>query len=336
MKRRQRLSVGAYVEGVLKGDRVILSQAITLMESSLESDQLLGDEVMDAVLSHTGNSMRIGITGVPGVGKSTFIEQFGLLLIDKGYKVAVLAIDPSSQSSRGSILGDKTRMELLSMDPRAYIRPSPAGNTLGGVSAKTREGMLLCEAAGFDVILIETVGVGQSEIAVSGMVDFFLLLMLAGAGDELQGIKKGIIEMCDALVVNKADGENVDEAKKAKRVYSNALHLFPQKESGWSPKVLTCSGLSGDGLEKIWESVSQYKELVESNGYFERNRAKQRLNWMNEHVKYLLETVFYKNDQVQSLLEASFQDVKSGKMSAIKLARKLVNLFINQEIKDEK
>ncbi|MCH7409103.1 methylmalonyl Co-A mutase-associated GTPase MeaB [Belliella sp. DSM 111904] len=335
MKRRKRLSAKSYVEGVLKGDRVILSQAITLIESSLDLDQNLGDEVMDAILPYTGKSIRIGVTGVPGVGKSTFIEQFGLLLVEKGFKVAVLAVDPSSQSSRGSILGDKTRMEELSMDQRAYIRPSPAGTTLGGVSAKTREAMLLCEAAGFDVILIETVGVGQSEIAVKAMVDFFLLLMLAGAGDELQGIKKGIVEMCDALVVNKADGENIDEAKKAKRVYSNALHLFPMRENGWSPKVLTCSGLKGNGLPEVWEVILQYKSMMLSNGYFEGNRSKQRVSWLNEHAKYLLETAFYKNESVQSVLASSLQEVESGKTSAIKVARALVKLFINQETENE-
>ena len=309
---------------------MILSQAITLVESALSTDQVLAEEVMDAVLPHAGKSIRIGITGVPGVGKSTFIEKFGWLVIEQGYKLAVLAVDPSSQSSRGSILGDKTRMEKLSIDKRAYIRPSPSGTTLGGVSARTREAMLLCEAAGFDVVFIETVGVGQSEIAVKGMVDFFLLLMLAGAGDELQGIKKGIIEMCDALVINKADGENKETAKRAKREYANALHLFPAKESSWYPKVTTCSGLSGEGLPEIWQMIQKYRDLVSRNGFFEFNRAEQRANWMQEHVKYLLETNFYNDMAIKEDLNESLADIKSGKVSAIKKARALVQLFMNQ------
>lgn len=333
MRKRNRLSAQAYIDGVLNGDRVILSQAITLVESALPTDQVLAEEVMDAVLPHAGKSIRIGITGVPGVGKSTFIEKFGWLVIEQGYKLAVLAVDPSSQSSRGSILGDKTRMEKLSMDKRAYIRPSPSGTTLGGVSARTREAMLLCEAAGFDVVFIETVGVGQSEIAVKGMVDFFLLLMLAGAGDELQGIKKGIIEMCDALVINKADGDNKEAAKRAKREYANALHLFPAKENSWNPKVKTCSGLSGEGLPEIWQMIQEYHDLVYSNGFFEFNRAEQRANWMHEHVKYLLETNFYNDMAIKKDLDESLADIKSGKVSAIKKARALVQLFMNQILK---
>jgi LAO/AO transport system kinase len=245
----KRLPLVEYRNGILSGDRAILSRAITLVESSLDSDADLASQLVQEILPKTGNSIRIGITGVPGVGKSTFIESFGKLLVDKGHQVAVLAVDPSSQKTKGSILGDKTRMDQLAADKRAFIRPSPTGTTLGGVSAKTREAMLLCEAAGFDVILIETVGVGQSETAVKGMVDFFLLLMLAGAGDELQGIKKGIMEMADALFINKAEGKNLLEAKKAKANYSNALHLFPLGENSWSPKVLLGSSVDGTGLE---------------------------------------------------------------------------------------
>ncbi len=330
MKKRHRLSVQEYIDGVLGGDRVILSQAITLVESSLASDQEIAEALMTAVLPHSGRSIRIGITGVPGVGKSTFIEKFGWQVIEEGYKLAVLAVDPSSQSSKGSILGDKTRMEKLSMDKRAYIRPSPSGNTLGGVSARTREAMLLCEAAGFDVVFIETVGVGQSEIAVKGMVDFFLLLMLAGAGDELQGIKKGIIEMCDALVINKADGDNIEAAKRAKREYANALHLFSMKESSWNPKVKTCSGLSGAGLPEIWQMIQDYQGLVVRNGFFERNRAEQRVSWMQEHIKYLLEHNFYSNQAISEDIKQSLPEVKSGQVSAIKKARELVQIFINQ------
>ncbi|AFL82674.1 methylmalonyl-CoA mutase metallochaperone MeaB [Belliella baltica DSM 15883] len=330
MKKRNRHSAQVYIDGVLTGDRVILSQAITLVESALSSDQMLAEEVMSAVLPNTGKSVRIGITGVPGVGKSTFIERFGQLVLEQGLKLAVLAVDPSSQSSRGSILGDKTRMEVLSMDKRAYIRPSPSGTTLGGVSARTREAMLLCEAAGFDVIFIETVGVGQSEIAVKGMVDFFLLLMLAGAGDELQGIKKGIIEMCDALIINKADGENREAAKRAKREYANALHLFPARENSWLPQVLTCSGLEGDGLESIWEMIETYKNKMISNGFFEANRAEQRVRWMHDHIGYLLESSFYQNEVIERSIQEELLEIKSGNVSAIKKARELVQIFMNQ------
>lgn len=330
MKKRNRHAAQVYIDGVLAGDRVILSQAITLVESTLPSDQILAEEVMAAVLPRTGNSIRIGITGVPGVGKSTFIERFGQLVIAEGLKLAVLAIDPSSQSGKGSILGDKTRMEVLSMDKRAYIRPSPSGSTLGGVSARTREAMLLCEAAGFDVIFIETVGVGQSEIAVKGMVDFFLLLMLAGAGDELQGIKKGIIEICDALIINKADGVNKAAAKRAKREYANALHLFPSKENSWIPQVMTCSGLEGDGLASIWEMIQSFKDKMIANGYFEINRADQRVNWMHEHIGYLLESSFYQHEKIDKNIKNSLAEIKSGKVSAIKTARALVQIFMNQ------
>ena len=242
---KNRLDLKTYQEGILSGNRRVLSQAITLVESTLESDQILASELVQSVIANTGRSIRIGITGVPGVGKSTFIEAFGKLLLDLGKRVAVLAIDPSSQLTRGSILGDKTRMENLSADKRAFIRPSPSGTTLGGVSGKTREAMLLCEAAGFDVILVETVGVGQSETAVKNMVDYFLLLMLAGAGDELQGIKKGIMEMADGLVIHKSDGENLDLAKKAKTNYQNALHLLPESERGWYPSVILASSITG-------------------------------------------------------------------------------------------
>ncbi|MGY6559491.1 MAG: methylmalonyl Co-A mutase-associated GTPase MeaB [Nitritalea sp.] len=325
--RRNRLSASAYVSGVLAGDRVVLSRAITLIESTLQRDRQLAEEVMQEVLPYSGRSLRVGITGVPGVGKSTFIERFGLQLIEQGYKVAVLAVDPSSQQTGGSILGDKTRMERLSQDKRAYIRPSPSGSTLGGVSARTREAMLLCEAAGFDVILIETVGVGQSEIAVKGMVDFFLLLMLAGAGDELQGIKKGIIEICDALIINKADGENAALARRARRTYANALHLFPPKENGWTPEVSTCSGLSGEGLAAIWDMVLRFERHTRANGTFERQRALQRKTWMREHITYLLHQAFYDNPRVRSQLSAVEADVAAGTVSAIATARTLVECF---------
>lgn len=326
--KKNRLSVEEYVEGVIGRDRVILSRAITLIESTLPSDQQIAEKVMEGILPHSGKSIRIGITGVPGVGKSTFIESFGKLLVEKGHQLAVLAIDPSSQKSHGSILGDKTRMEGLASDKRAYIRPSPAGSALGGVSAKTRESMLLCEAAGYDVVLIETVGVGQSEIAVKGMVDFFLLLMLAGAGDELQGIKKGIIEMCDALIINKADGENVEAAKRAKREYANALHLFPAKENGWYPKVKVSSAIAKTGLEEIWEMVEDFKSKMVQNGFFEENRQDQRINWMHDHIRYLLESRFYQDQLIKGKIDQLLPLIKSGQQSAIAKARELVDLFV--------
>lgn len=307
---------------------MLLSRAITLVESTLEDDQLLAGQVMEGILPFSGRSIRIGITGVPGVGKSTFIERFGKLIVEKGLKLAVLAVDPSSQQSHGSILGDKTRMESLAADKRAYIRPSPAGRALGGVSAKTREAMLICEAAGFDVILIETVGVGQSETAVRGMVDFFLLLMLAGAGDELQGIKKGIIEMCDALVINKADGLNLEAAKRAKREYANALHLFQARESGWNPKVLLCSGLEGTGLGDIWEAIEEYRSAMQQNGFWELNREGQRVEWFHDHIRYLLEARFFKNPSIKRRLAEVLSGVQAGKLSPIQQADDLVREFI--------
>ncbi|MCH6198761.1 methylmalonyl Co-A mutase-associated GTPase MeaB [Aquiflexum sp. LQ15W] len=332
---KNRLSVSEYIQGVLHSDRVILSRAITLVESTLYSDQLIAEKVMEGILPYSGNSIRIGITGVPGVGKSTFIESFGKALVDKAHKVAVLAVDPSSQQSHGSILGDKTRMENLASDKRAYIRPSPAGSNLGGVSARTREGMLLCEAAGFDVILIETVGVGQSEIAVKGMVDFFLLLMLAGAGDELQGIKKGIIEICDAMVINKADGVNQDAAKNAQREYANALHLFPEKQNGWIPQVKTCSAVEKTGLDEILEMIMGYRERMLANGYWDHNRSEQRINWLHEHVRYLLEKRLYQNEKIKNHLDQILPDIRSGRLSAIAKARELVDLFTEKSKGDK-
>jgi len=282
------------------------------------------------VIANTGRSIRIGITGVPGVGKSTFIEAFGKLLLDQGKKVAVLAIDPSSQLTRGSILGDKTRMENLSADKRAFIRPSPSGTTLGGVSGKTREAMLLCEAAGFDVILVETVGVGQSETAVKNMVDYFLLLMLAGAGDELQGIKKGIMEMADGLVIHKADGENLDLAKKAKTNYQNALHLLPESERGWYPSVILASSITGLGLEEIWNLIRDFEEKMKENGFWESNRAAQRLNWLDDQIHELLAQAFHKNPKVHELLVNEKAKVQSGALNPGTLAKSLIQHFLNK------
>ncbi|WP_268035973.1 methylmalonyl Co-A mutase-associated GTPase MeaB [Algoriphagus sp. PAP.12] len=324
---RKRKSIAEYKKGILDGDRVLLSQAITLVESNLTSDIRLAGDLVQELLPFSGKSIRIGITGVPGVGKSTFIEAFGSLLISLGKKVAVLAVDPTSQKTKGSILGDKTRMEKLSSDSRAFIRPSPSGSTLGGVSSKTREAMLLCEAAGFDVILVETVGVGQSETAVNGMVDFFLLLMLAGAGDELQGIKKGIMEMADALFINKADGDNVQAAKRAKVSYQNALHLFPLGENNWSPQVLTGSSVSKEGLEQCWKLVEDFEGKMKVSGFWEKNRSEQRLSWLNESIQSELGKAFYKDSKVQEKLKSEVEKVLSGELSPMKLARELTELF---------
>ena len=299
---KKRLTLAKFAEGIRLGSRVVLGQAITLVESTLETDQVLASELIQDILPYTGHSIRLGITGVPGVGKSTFIESFGKMLLDKGKKIAVLAVDPTSQLTRGSILGDKTRMEGLAQHKNAFIRPSPSGNTLGGVSTKTREAMLLCEAAGFDVIMIETVGVGQSETAVKQMVDFFLLLMLSGAGDELQGIKKGIMEMADVLVIHKADGATVESARKAKTAYQNALHFGSQPEKNWAPKVLLASSHSGLGLERIWGLIKEYEEKVKASGFWQTNRADQRLSWLNDQVQDLLRQAFMKDKQVSSLL----------------------------------
>ena len=330
-KSRKRLPLSEYVDGVLSRDRTVLSRAITLMESSLESDQLLAESIIEKILPYTGNSLRIGITGVPGVGKSTFIEHFGKLIVDHGHRLAVLTIDPSSQKSRGSILGDKTRMATLATDKRAFIRPSPSGATLGGVGAKTRESILVCEAAGYNVVFIETVGVGQSEVMVKGMVDFFLLLMLSGAGDELQGIKKGIIEIADALVITKADGENLQNAKMAKREYERALHLFQKNENGWQPKVKTCSALQNVGLEEVWKMILEYKKKMKESGYFEQNRQQQRVDWMHGHIRFLLESKFYQDKEIASKLAEITPLMLGGNISPAATARDLVRLFVKKE-----
>lgn len=329
---RKRFTLQEYKQGVLSGDRTKLSQAITLAESSLESDMALASDLVQGVLPYTGKSIRIGITGVPGVGKSTFIEAFGQLLLDTGKSVAVLAVDPSSQKSKGSILGDKTRMEKLAGDQRAFIRPSPTGRNLGGVSSKTRETMLLCEAAGFDVILIETVGVGQSEIAVKSMVDFFLLLMLAGAGDELQGIKKGIMEMADGVVIHKADGDNLANAKRAKSSYENALHLFPLGDNKWSAPVVIASSLTKDGLSNIWKMILKYKDQTQRSGFWESNRAKQRLSWLDENLQFLLGKFFLEHQQVQKMLSKNRTRVENGELSPLSLARDLITTFFQSNL----
>lgn len=326
-KPKRRLSAQEYIDGILRGDRVILSRAITIVESNLDSDKILAKEIVQEVLPSSGNSIRIGVTGVPGVGKSTFIEAFGKYLISQGHKVAILSIDPSSQRSKGSILGDKTRMEELANMDEAYIRPSASGETLGGVANKTGEAMLLCEAAGYDVILIETVGVGQSETAVHGMTDFFLLLMLAGAGDELQGIKKGIMEMADMLVIHKADGDNVKQSELAKRQYANALHLFPISESGWSPVVSTASSYENRGIEEVWATINKFKAQVEENGYFVENRKNQQIQWMYNNIHEELKRLFYANPAVQSQLETLEKEIVNSVISPVKAAEIILKKF---------
>ncbi|MFQ3213952.1 MAG: LAO/AO transport system kinase [Marivirga sp.] len=325
MKRKNRLSLSEYKEGVLDGNRVILSRAITLVESQLESDNQLSTALIDALYPHTGHSLRIGITGVPGVGKSTFIESFGQYLIQNDKTIAVLTVDPSSQRSFGSILGDKTRMNELSIDKNAYIRPSATGDALGGITRKTRESMLLCEAAGYDVILIETVGVGQSETAVKDMVDYFLLLMLAGAGDELQGIKKGIMEMADSIVITKADGENTLAAKRAKREYENALHLFQPNSNGWSPKVQLTSSINNQGMHEVWDLILTYHEKMKSNGYFAENRRIQATQWMHETIHHYLKKNFYNAPEVKNNLKKFEKAVQSGTKHAVQAAHELIN-----------
>ena len=326
-QRKKRLSVESYVNGVLHSDKIILSKAITLVESTLESDHLIAEKVIEKILPHTGNSVRIGITGVPGVGKSTFIESFGKLVTSLNLKLAVLAIDPSSQRSKGSILGDKTRMSNLAIDPMAYIRPSASGRSLGGVGTKTRETMLLCEAAGFEVIFIETVGVGQSETTVKGMVDFFLLLMLAGAGDELQGIKKGIMEMADVIAITKADSDNKSKCERAQREYKNALHLFPPSENGWYPTVLTCSAVENKGLDAIWEEIEKYTKEMKEKGFFYSNRKFQNVEWMHDIILYSLKHKFYSNQNIAGSINILEKEIKDKKIPAISAARKLLKEY---------
>ena len=289
------LTIKEYAEGILNKDISVLARAITLAESNKAEHQEISKQVIEKILPHTGNSVRIGITGVPGVGKSTFIEVFGQALIEKKHRVAVLAVDPSSTLSKGSILGDKTRMEKLSSTGDVFIRPSPSSGSLGGVARKTRESILLCEAAGFDYILIETVGVGQSETEVHNLTDFFLLLMLAGAGDELQGIKRGIMEMADGIAITKADGTNADKAKAARVEYSNALHLFPPTESGWIPEVKTCSSTQNKGIEEVYDMIEKYIRHTKAKNYFTKKRQEQTLFWFESLVQEKIREHFFSN-----------------------------------------
>lgn len=328
---RRRFTVGEYVEGILKGDITVLSQAVTLVESLRPEHQAVAQEVIEKCLPYSGNSIRVGISGVPGAGKSTSIDVFGLHVLKRGGKLAVLAIDPSSERSKGSILGDKTRMEKLSVHPDSFIRPSPSAGSLGGVARKTRETIILCEAAGFDKIFVETVGVGQSETAVHSMVDFFLLIQLAGTGDELQGIKRGIMEMADGIVINKADGGNIEKAKLAAAHFRNALHLFPAPESGWTPQVLTYSGFYNIGVEEIWDMVYRYFDFVKANGYFDRRRNEQAKYWMYETIDEHLRDSFYQNEKIAALLAAQEREVLDGHATSFTAAKRLLDAYFGKK-----
>lgn len=329
-KRRKQPSLNEFLDGILSGNRTLLSQAITLTESSLPAHTDLAQQIIEKCLPWSGKSLRVGITGVPGVGKSTFIESLGMMLIRSTRKLAVLAIDPSSERSKGSIMGDKTRMEQLSAEPGAFIRPSPSAGSLGGVARKTRENIILCEAAGFDTIFIETVGVGQSETAVHSMVDFFLLLMLAGAGDELQGIKRGIMEMADAIAITKADGENVARAERARSEYMNALHLFPPATSGWMPRVMTCSSKTSSGIDLVWDTVLEYVTHARLNGYFEKRRQEQSLYWMFESINQNLKDSFYHDARIQKLLEKFKKEVLYGEITPFTPTKALLEKYFRR------
>lgn len=329
-KKRKRYSVDEFVKGIQSGSRTILSQAITMVESALPEHYDTAQKIIEKCLPFSSRSVRIAITGAPGAGKSTFIESFGLHLADSGKKIAVLAIDPSSINTKGSILGDKTRMERLGVNKNAFIRPSPSAGTLGGVARKTRESIILCEAAGFDTILIETVGVGQSEIAARSMVDFFLLLMLAGSGDEIQGIKRGIIEMADTIVITKADGQNKTAAENARITFQNALNLFPASHSGWKPLVLTCSSYESRGITEIWKVIGDYIYYTRKTGYFEELRRQQAVVRMHDTITDYLRSSFYNNENVKALLPVLEKELYSGTVTSYKAALNLLNKYFNE------
>lgn len=333
LKRRKRpqLSVNDYVEGIRNGNKAVLGQAVTLVESLMPEHQMIAQEVIAKCLPYTGNSKRIGITGVPGAGKSTSIDVFGMHVLNRGGKLAVLAIDPSSERSKGSILGDKTRMEKLSVQPDAFIRPSPSAGSLGGVARKTRETIILCEAAGYDNIFVETVGVGQSETAVHSMVDFFLLIQLAGTGDELQGIKRGIMEMADGIAINKADGDNIDRANLAAAQFRNALHLFPLPPSGWLPEVTTYSGYFELNIDKVWDMIDRYFEHVRANGYFDEKRRQQEKYWMYETINEQLKARFYSDQEVMQMLEMKQQMVLNNQQSSFTAAHDVLDFYYNKK-----
>ena len=326
-KKKRQLSVDEFVAGILNGNRITLSQAITLIESTLPEHVEMSQEIIKKCIPYSGKAIRIGITGVPGVGKSTFIESLGLKLTGNKKKLAILAIDPSSKRSKGSILGDKTLMENLSGNPNAFIRPSPSSGTLGGVARKTREAIILCEAAGYNIIFIETVGVGQSETAVHSMVDVFLLLMLAGAGNELQGIKRGIMEMAHILIITKADGDNIQNAERAKNDYRNALHLYPPLESGWIPKVMVCSSKNAEGIDQTWDTILEYRKFTTQNNFFEKHRKHQARYWFYETINQNLKDNFYHNKDIRNLLKQYEEKVTADKMSAFTAAKSLLNKY---------
>ncbi|HQN94222.1 MAG TPA: methylmalonyl Co-A mutase-associated GTPase MeaB [Prolixibacteraceae bacterium] len=330
-RKRKELSVDEYVSGILSGNRMILSRAVTLIESVKPEHQAIAQEIILKCLPHSGKSIRIGITGVPGAGKSTFIEALGKHITSHQGKLAVLAIDPSSERTKGSILGDKTRMEELANDPNAYIRPSPSAGSLGGVARKTRETIILCEAAGFNTIFIETVGVGQSETAVHSMVDFFLLIQIAGAGDELQGIKRGIMEMADGIVINKADGNNVEKAELAQAQYRNALHLFPTPPSGWHPNVLKCSSINNSGIGEIWQMVTEYISFTQNNNYFDERRAQQSKYWMFESINETLKNSFYTHPEIKKEIITYEDAVLKEKISSFVAAKDLLSIYFKNK-----
>ena len=316
-----------YIDGVLAQERRVIAKTITLVESSLPAHQEVAQTIMDALLPHTGNAVRMGITGVPGVGKSTFIDALGVHLIQEGYRLAVLAVDPSSAKSGGSVMADKTRMEKLSAEKQAFVRPSPSGGTLGGVAQKTRETMLICEAAGYDAIIVETVGIGQSESTVASMVDFFMVLMLAGAGDELQGIKRGILELADAIAINKADGDNVNHAKKAAKIFETALHLLQPPSTIWTPPVLTCSALEMSGIEEIWHTVLRHRETMSDCGALEHKRRTQPIDWMWSLIEEGIKDRFYSHPDIKPRLAQVTQAVEEGEIAPRHAARELLSLL---------
>ncbi len=331
-KHRPRLTVADYVEGILAGNPAILGQAVTLVESLVPEHQVVAQEVIEKCLPHAGKSRRIGITGVPGAGKSTSIDVFGMHVLERGGKLAVLAIDPSSERSKGSILGDKTRMEKLSVHPCAFIRPSPSAGSLGGVARKTRETIVLCEAAGYDTVFVETVGVGQSETAVHSMVDYFLLIQVAGTGDELQGIKRGIMEMADGIVINKADGDNVERANLAAAQFRNALHLFPMPPSGVLPEVLTYSGYYGLNIDAVWDMIDRYFEAVNASGYFEQKRRAQERYWMYETINEKLRSHFYNDPDVSAMLEQKERNVRAARQSSFAAAADVLDYYFTHKL----
>jgi LAO/AO transport system kinase len=329
-KKRQTLSVDDYVRAILNGNIIVLSQAITLVESNNLEHQKVAQQIVNACLPHSGKSIRVGVTGTPGVGKSTFVEAMGEYVTNLGKRLAVLAIDPTSQISHGSILGDKTRMETLANNKNAFIRPSAAGDSLGGVARKTRETIILCEAAGFDVIFVETVGVGQSEVAVHSMVDFFLLLLLPGAGDELQGIKRGVVEMADMIAINKADGDNLQKAKASRIAYRNGLHMFPAKNSDWTATAMICSATENTGITEIWQTISQFQQFTTKNEFFNTNRINQAQYWLNETIQNQLKYRFENHILIKENLGKIKKQVQNGEITPFSGGEILMNLFLEK------